>query len=78
MKEKPKSFQDLLEDLKKRGSITVDTGRTLFYENREYYEQTPEGKKPISPEEAQGYLRIMVARGRRERREQRKQEEKTQ
>lgn len=71
---KPESFRDLLEKLRRGGPITVDTGRTLFYENGTYFEQTPSGRKKISLEEAQGYLRIMVARWRRELREQRKEE----
>ncbi len=68
---KPESFRDLLEKLTEGNPITVDTGRTLFYENGDYFEQTLEGRKKISLEEAQGYLRVMIARWRRERREQR-------
>ena len=73
---KPKSFQILLQQLRERNPITVEMSgnfsRTLFYENGDYFEQTPEGRKKISLEEAQGYLRVFIARLRRERREQRK------
>jgi len=72
----PKSFRALLQQLREVGPITVEMNatfsRTLFYENGKYYEQTPNERKEISPEEAQGYLHIMVARWRRERRERRK------
>ena len=70
------SFQSLLQQLREGNPITVemttDFSRTLFYENGDYFEQTPGGRKKISLEEAQGHLRLMVARWRRERREQRK------
>jgi len=69
----PVSFQTLLQQLREGTPITVEISptfsRTLFYENGNYHEQTPGGRKKISLEEAQGYLRIMIARWRRERRE---------
>lgn len=74
--ERPPSFQDLLESLRQGHPITIESGETfwriLFYENVDYFEQTPEGTKKISLEEAQRYLQLMVARWRRERRERRR------
>ena len=74
---KPSSFQDLLQKLREGHPIIVeisqDFSRTLFYENGDYFEQTPDGKNRISLEEAQGYLRVMIARWRRARREQRQE-----
>ncbi|MDP4007103.1 MAG: hypothetical protein Q8P55_00710 [bacterium] len=75
----PLSFQILLQQLRDENPITVEINRgfsrTLFYENNKYYEQTPGGRKEISLEEAQGYLRVMIARWRREQR-QRQREKK--
>jgi hypothetical protein len=52
--------------------ISPGFSRTLFYENGDYHEQTPQGRNKISLEEAQGYLHVMIARWLRERRERRK------
>ena len=69
----PVSFQTLLQQLREGNPITVEISqgfsRTLFYENGDYFEQTPQGRKKISREEAQGHLRLMIARWRRERHE---------
>ena len=70
---RPVSFGTLLRQLREGDPIIVEIGkdfsRTLFYENDKYYEETPGGRTEISREEAQGYLRIMIARWRRERRQ---------
>lgn len=74
---KPQSFQILLQKLRDGYPIIVETGsfsRTLLYEDGDYFEQTPSGKKRISLGEAQSYIRLMIARWRRERRERRKEE----
>ncbi|GEM_PF-4103165 len=74
--EEHQSFQALLQKLREGSPIMVETGplsRTLFYESGNYFEQTPRGQKKISKEEAQAYLRVMIARWRRERREEHKE-----
>ena len=72
----PVSFRTLLQRLREGESITVEVRegffRTLFYENGEYFEETPEGRAKISLEEAQGYLRVLIARWRGERRQGKK------
>ena len=83
MEDEHQSFLNLLQKLREGNPLTVEMqgpfSRTLFYENGHYYEQTPKGRKEISSEEAHGYLRVLIARWRRERREQREdKEEKTQ
>ena len=73
---KPISLKSLLQRLREGSPINVEMSqnfsRTLFYENETYYEQTPEGRRRISREEALLHLRMFIARAREERREQRK------
>lgn len=63
---KKAALQILMDDLRKGSSLTVEEGKTLFYEEDMYFRTIPGGRVEIPHREAVAELRAFIERTRRE------------